>query len=137
MKIVFWLLNFLLITAPLLAQEVAAEAGLKGAISKGIHDVSIALLEALIPILAILAGMILKGILKNIKIGFVRSLVRRWVLSAYQNHTSGDHAAKFDEVAKKVSAKFKYVSEAEIKDLIDEAIAEIKIELSKELGKEK
>ncbi len=126
-KRLLWIVYFV-VSCPFL---VLAEETLRDVVAKGFHDVCIALIQALIPVLAILVGLILKTLLSSIKIGFVRNLVRKWVLAAYQKYASGDHAAKYTEVAEKIHAKFPALSTAEIKDLIEEAVAQVKIDLNR------
>jgi hypothetical protein len=105
------------------AEVVAKEAipvdwtSLLGTLSKTVLDV-------VLPVLVTLIVWLIKKALDFIKIGFIRSLVKKWVFSAFQQFENKPE--RFEYVAKKIHEKFKFLTEEEIKDYIEEAVAELK-----------
>ena len=110
---------------------VFAEEATKIDWSQVLHNLSTGVLDVLVPVIAALVGIIAKKGFDLIKIKLIRTWVRKWVLSAYQKYTTGEHVKKFDEVAKKIHRKYPALSEEDIKDYIEEAVKGIKIELGR------
>lgn len=124
----YLLLVLLLVPMLVHAAEVAvsnAPSGVPGVDWQAIlAQLSKAVVEVMLPVLIALIAWIGKKLLDMIHISVVRSLVKRLVLSAFQRFTS--NTERFDYVAKKINEKYKYLSEEEIKDYIEEAVVGLK-----------
>lgn len=93
-----------------------------------VSTLSKTILDVLLPVIVSLIAWLLKKGLDMIKLSFLRNLVKRWVFSAFQQFENKPE--RYDYVAKKLHEKFKFLTEAEIKDYIEEAVAELKAEFA-------
>jgi hypothetical protein len=122
LMLVMWLMPVFLFAEEVVKTIPVDWTQLIGTLSKSVLDV-------VIPVLVAMIVWGVKKVLDGIKIGFIRSLVKKWVMSAFQQFV--DKQERYTYVAKKIHESFKFLSEEEIKDYIEEAVALLKIELSK------
>lgn len=98
------------------------------AINSAVHDLLLSLLQLALLGLSTLAAIGIKKWKDSLNSGWKRALAERGVKYAEQRFT--DNAEKRREVSKLLSAKFPRMTESEIEHLLEEAVWNMKTELT-------
>ena len=127
-RLVSW--SFLLLPLTVKASDVAPTTPPID-ISKMIHDIAISVFNILLPILAALVAWLVKKIIDSVHSTNLKSYIVTCVKSAEQSLDNAVGTDKFKIVADKIHDKFPYLSEEEIKDLIEEAVNDVNASATK------